>query len=108
MRVDGEQIRQEIAAQGARTRGRWIPPEVRAKAVEYVSSQRSGGKSWRGLATELDVSAPTLQRWCRSPRFLPVEVRRESATAIVVEGPHGVRVTGLTLSQVAELLRELS
>jgi hypothetical protein len=66
------------------------------------------------VTRELAVRRDTLLAWAgptvaaAKPRFVPVAVVEERAGRIVVHGPHGVRVEGLDLAGVAELLRRLA
>jgi hypothetical protein len=51
----------------------------------------------------------TIRRWMtpvRNKRFRPIEVV-EARRDLVVHGPHGLRIEGLDLDGVAELVRRL-
>ncbi len=69
------------------------------------------------IARETGLDVRKLQRWntrarrtSSVPVLRPVEVlpAPESATALTVVAPNGVRVEGLALEQAAELLRLLT
>ncbi|WP_141332973.1 transposase [Myxococcus sp. AB025B] len=97
----------------------------RAQAVEYVRGRQAQGVTQEAAAKELGMSSWTLSRWHQQVRrgadspaggkqtsrvFRPVAVKREAETEterLVVHAAGGVRVEGLTLKQVARLLREL-
>ena len=66
-------------------------------------------------AIEIGVPVADLRAWSRAqevdaPLFVPVQIEDESTTPreIVVVLPGGVRVEGLTVADVAELVRRLS
>lgn len=63
---------------------------------------------------ELGMRRETLAGWVappapkETPRFVPVTVVETPAGRLVVHGPGGVRVEGLDVAGVAELLRRLA
>lgn len=95
---------------------------------EVRHSERFKGKvlaRWRVLsaqgipldraALEMGLPTTTLEMWVRrseQPLLVPVQIADERELGdeqrLVVELGHGVRVHGLTLSDVAELARRLS
>ena len=63
----------------------------------------------RDLAAELGLPLDMLYRWCRNaPGFRPVQVLADSASTLTVHGPCGLRIEGLNLGSLADLLRRLS
>lgn len=105
-------LRQALA-RAAEGRGRPRYPEaLRQRVVAHVRDRRARGASLRQLADELGVAAPTLVRWAEPrPAFRPVLVEPTPQAApghLVMHGPGGLRVEGLTLEQAAELLRRLA
>ena len=104
-----------LAVAGRQGRGRRFPRELRQRAVEYCRQRRSGGGvTWQMLQTELGVSSKSLMLWTRHEgrtAFHAMEIQRvevqRSGTQCVMHGPCGVRVEGLTLAEVAELIRRL-
>lgn len=112
---------QAEAQSGRGTRWRF-DDTFRAQVVAYVRARQEEGGTQEEAARELGLSAWTMSRWSRQRKptqhregsgadFHPVAVKREvqaSAGALVVHGPGGMRVEGLTLKQVAALLRELT
>jgi hypothetical protein len=86
--------------------------------VTFALKRIEAGASAGEVADELGLKGWTLQRWlqhhrCQSePRrdgFQQLEVTAVPPTrAVVVRGACGVSVEGLTVDEVARLLRELS
>jgi len=73
------------------------------------------GMSLELAAVEVGVEAADLRRWLRggesqAPLFVPVQVEAESTSPrqITVVLARGVRVEGMTVADIAELLRRLS
>lgn len=122
-----EQLRETLRAQAKARAGVGVKlrfdEAFRAQAVEYVRGRQAQGVTQEAAAKELGISAWTLSRWHQQRRrggasppggarpsgvFRPVAMKREAAAqSLVVHAPGGVRVEGLTLRQVAQLLREL-
>ena len=111
-----EQIRRAVGQLQARGRGNRYPDELKAQIIAHTLERRRGGGQLTEIGSELDVPWRTLARWCvevakkvRSRRrsFRRVEVVGGPKTAMVVHGAHGVRVEGLDLDGLAELLRRL-
>ena len=98
--------------------GRPYPGAAREAAVEFLEDKRREGVGLHMVAAELGVSATTLRKWDQgrtSPgaaraRFCEVEIVTATAGpgGVVVHVPHGVRIEGLSLEQIAELVRRLS
>ncbi len=115
-----EKLRAQAEAQSGRG-VRWrFDDAYRAEVVAYMRARQEEGGTQEEAAKELGLSPWTLSRWSRQRKpaqqegrssvpFHSVTVKREdaSASALVVHGPGGVRVEGLKLEQVAELLRGL-
>jgi transposase-like protein len=107
-------LRAELARIERRGRGCAYPTPLRNRAVAYVQARRAEGASVASVGAELGICISTLLRWTRSPRksatFERVLVVADAATpsALVVHGPCGLRIEGLQLAEVAELVRRLS
>jgi transposase len=107
-------FRAAVRQAGKRGAGRRYPVAVRRQGAAYLAARRAGGAAVSVVTRELAVRRDTLLGWARpaaapaKARFLPVAVVEERAGRIVVHGPHGVRVEGLDLAGVAELLRRLA
>ncbi len=124
--MDSKETAAKLKAQAEAQSGkgtRWrFDDAFRAEVVAYVRARQQEGGTQEEAGRELGLSAWTLSRWSRQRKptqqseasggdFHPVAVKREaqaSAGALVVHGPGGMRVEGLTLKQVAGLLRELT
>ena len=101
---------QRLAPRGQGTR---YPEPLRAKAVKYLQLRQGGGVSVNVIAGELGVGSGTLLRWAaktagKGPAFLPVTVTAPSAdNRIVVYSPNGLRIEGLDVAGLADLLRQV-
>jgi hypothetical protein len=91
--------------------------EAKKAATTFALKRMEEGATANHVAEELGLKGWTLQRWlqnhrdAREPRdefhrveVLPARVKK----AVVVRGACGVSVEGLTVTDVAQLLRELS
>ena len=93
-------------------RGRY-PAELREAVLSYASREKRRGTSGAKVASELGLSVQTLQYWRTATRrrgqLLPVAVVAERAPEreLVVEFGR-VRVRGLDLDAVTELLKRLA
>lgn len=85
-------------------------PELRKAVAELVRSQRSAGVSYEALVRTLGLPINTLRRWSereRAGRLASVEVKAEPSHAVLVTRS-GIRVEGLTIADLAELLERLT
>lgn len=92
-----------------------INAELRAAVVEYTLERRKSGLGLTDVAKELGVPKSSLSGWCRlqkktaSKRKRMVRVKvADRRGGISVHGPGGLRIEGLRLSELAELIRHLS
>lgn len=119
-RQEAEAIRLARVRLGRVSRGNPYPAALRARIVAYVDARRATGAArTRAACAELGIPEISYSRWRRSSStptlsvaggFVPVTVsapRREEA-GFVVHGPSGVRVEGMSIAQLAELIRRLS
>ncbi len=112
-----EELRVELSGLGPRGRGRAYPKGLLEKLLSYTVARRRQGASIVEVAAEVGINFRTLARWLgarKTERFGRVEVvaaRFAPATAaaapIVVHGPRGLRIEGLDLAAVAELVRRV-
>lgn len=105
-------FREAVRRAGRRGAGKRYPAEVRGQGAAYLAARRAAGVPMSAVLRELGLRRDTLARWVEQapaarPRFVPVSVVEEAA-GIVVHGPRGVRVEGLDVAGVAELLRRLA
>lgn len=107
-------------------RGRFTEP-LRMQVLEYARARQAQGDTLEQVARQLGLSGWTLSRWSGRARreqagaaqavnpsgaesgFHPVEVRQEAVAAgsLVVHGPRGVRIEGLSLEGLVALVRGL-
>ncbi len=111
-----ERLRGALATAERAGAGRPYPEELRVAAVDYRREREREGASVREVAGELGVSAISLERWSQRGRrreesFRAIELVGEPvrrASAVVVHGPRGLRIEGLTVAEIAELVERLS
>lgn len=98
------------AAKGGR--GHRYPKPVLEQLVAYARARRKQGATLMTIADEVGVGWKSLSRWLvepeQSPRLHRVRVVVPPAGwRVVVHAPHGVRIEGLDVAGIAELLRKL-
>jgi transposase-like protein len=114
-----EEFRESVKKLGARGRTTPYPAELRNEAVDYARERRGQGATWSLIAQELGLGIDSLTRWVELAggrddaqpfRRVALKVGEPPAAAgtLVLHGPGGVRVEGLDVATVAELLRRLS
>ena len=91
-----------------------FPSSLQRQLLSYAERRWAEGASTPTVAAEIGVNRHTLAYW-RAHQRAGAKLRRvrvvESETGsgeVVVHGPGGVRIEGLDLDGVAELLRRLS
>jgi hypothetical protein len=102
------------AARAGRRRAR-LSPQLKAAVGAYCVEQRAAGLRWAELASQLRLGENQLRIWSggssRDSKLLRVHVvdaPRASASAVLcLELPGAARVTGLSVADIAALLREL-
>ena len=81
---------------------------LQEQAADYWRMRQVAGDALRDVAQALGVAPWSLRRWGRDPRVRPVQVVRDAAPVragvVVVLGAEGLRVEGLDLQAVAELV----
>lgn len=101
---------------GTRGVGRRYPEELKGEALAYLGDRRREGASIESVAKELGMRERTLTLWAAAPRptgkapFVPMELVADGApipTAIVLHAG-GLRVEGLDVATLADLLRRLA
>jgi transposase-like protein len=106
--MEAPELKRRLAARGRGKRG--CPAELKEAVLAYAARRKAEGVSRRATANELGMSEQTLWYWAsqvrRRARLAPVQVVHDRAPELVVEfGP--LRVRGLDVTSVAELLRRL-
>lgn len=86
--------------------------ELKARLIAEARSRRAAGTTLEAIGEELGVPWRTLARWCTAERkpkraFRPVEIVAVPSARPIVHGPRGLRIEGLDLDGVAELVRRL-
>lgn len=114
MEEQREELKRELLVLGPRGRGRPYPRGLLEKILSYTVTRRRQGAELLAVGAELGISWKTLGRWLgarkTSPRFERVQVAAAPAAtkSLVVHGPRGLRIEGLDVDGVAELLQRLS
>jgi DNA invertase Pin-like site-specific DNA recombinase len=92
-----------------RSAGGRVAASARADIVAGIERAHAGGASYTALASALGLKLQTLSRWLeKRPSAKLVAVRVPlSAAGLTLHAPHGVRIDGLSLDDIAELLKRL-
>ena len=113
-----EELKSEVSKLGPRGRGRAYPKGLLEKVLSYTVARRRQGAKLIEVAAELGLHDQALSRWLgekrRANRFDRVQVvaaaptvAMAAASTIVVHGPRGLRIEGLDLAVVADLVRRV-
>jgi transposase len=117
-------LRERLATVERKGAGKPFPTELRQAVVAYAAQGFAEGESIDATARALGISAMSIKRWtARLGQHRPAcgaEMRRveivtehqqskamAAASEIVVHTPHGLRIEGLSLAAVAQLVRAL-
>lgn len=112
-----EELRQEVDRGGARRQGRHLDEALRRAIVEHAVKCHEAGITWAHVAKGVGITEWTLSLWRKAypqtqrATFLPVAVvdsPQRLQTPLVVHGPAGLRIEGLELDGVVELIRRLA
>ena len=111
METTREDLQKALSTLGPRGRGKPYPKELLERLVGYTVAKRREGLSIEAIGEELGIGWRTLARWlgarATARGFRRVEVVEGRRSAIVVHGPSGLRIEGLDIEAVAELVRRL-
>jgi hypothetical protein len=108
------ELQHELSKLGPRGRGRAYPKGLMGKLLSYAVARRRQGAKLVEVAAELGMKSYTLARWLGekkpSASFERVDVVAPTTTArqVIVYGPRGLRIEGLPLSEIAELVRRVA
>ena len=99
---------------------------LRSQLLDRIIAMQAAGSSREEIAKSLGISPTSVRRWTEAAtaassrneastpvtvsRLAAVEVRQEAtarAVVVTVSGPRGLRVEGLTMEQLAELIARL-
>ncbi len=96
--------------------------EIRERVLAYARRRRAEGGGIKSIAAELGLPWQTLDYWLhgRKPEarsekvpLLPVTleaevIKRTGEATLVVHGPRGLRIEGLDIEDLADLVRRLA
>jgi hypothetical protein len=116
-----QSVHRRLAVRG---RGKRFPADLQQQAVAYYQLRIGQGSFLTAVARELGLPPPTLRRWvldCPPPTVSPLRLPLLSELPVppepppqasatkhpVLVGPNGLRVEGLDLAGIADLLRRL-
>jgi|SRR6185369_924568 len=110
-----EELKVELSELGPRGRGRPYPKGLLEKLLSYTVARRRQGAKLVEVAAELGMPNHTLSRCVGEKRaakhFERVEViaapAAPTARALIVHGPRGLRIEGLDIAALAELVRRV-
>ena len=106
-----EELKKMLLEVGPRGRGRPYPKGLLEQVLSYTVARRRQGAELLAVGAELGISWKTLQRWLGGKRkerqFERVEVVAPPTHVLTVHGPRGLRIEGLDVDGVAELVRRL-
>jgi hypothetical protein len=118
---EAEQVREAIAALGARGRTQRLPGAIRDRVLSLVARGRESGASWQALAAAVQLSVATLHRWYATasaqraaPALVPVAIeaaprpRRPLGPVLVLITASGHRLEGLHVAEAVTVLRALA
>ena len=90
--------------------GRPYSLSERAQALEYAARRRREGAGLLRIARELGIARGTLVKWIAMPTFDIVKVADVAARSVhaTVHGPRGLRIEGLSVAEIVELIRSLA
>ena len=115
------EFRSAVALAGPRGRTTAYPTDLRERAVRYVRARIEQGGTMVAACEELGIGTDTFRRWraAGSAATAPVTAAFRAVTItapatppvetplLVVHAPGGLRIEGLDLPSLAELLRRL-
>lgn len=121
MTIETEELRRLIEGLSKHPQTRRYTPELRARVLAWARGRRADGASVATLCGEIGIGEPTLRKLLEPElRRRPPKPKRNAAgfarmrlvapaeKPLLVRGPCGVLVEGLSLEGVAELMRRLS
>jgi hypothetical protein len=85
---------------------------LRQQAVAYWRAREPAGDGVRAVAAALGIAPVSLRRWAQDPRFRPVRVVADAASApprlVVIVDATGVRIEGVDVETAAQLVGKTS
>ena len=110
--ANGEQIRRAVEQVAERGKRRRYGRELRDRILAYTVERKARGADLETIGADLDVPWRTIARWCATSRkenrsFRRVELIAKGRSGLTVHGPQGIRIDGMDLDTIAELIRRL-
>ncbi len=108
-----DELKKTIANLSAVKQRRRYDAALRAEVIRYARRAHGAGQSWRAICEDLDLGEPTLARFLdEAPGFAEVKIAAAEVSApkagFTVRGPAGLVVEGLSLLELADLVRRVS
>lgn len=109
----GSELKAIVARVRSEQKGRF-PKTLQGRLLRYAAERWKSGKTLREVAEELGISGHTLSYWRAQllakdeSAFKPIKVVADLSRTFTVSGGSHARVEGLTMDEVAELLRKLA
>ena len=112
-------IRERLAELGPRGVGKRFPEAIRREVLAYLAAQRERGIGLPPTARELGLREQTIENWLAQARALATPAQFHGVALVdgepvpaprrlVLHAPRGLRVEGLDVTSLAELLRRLA
>jgi len=111
-------IRTAVAKLGPRGQGRRYPEALKRDVLAYLAARHEAGRGLKTTSVELGIPERSIKLWSSAPRpsgrpaFVPMVVTPLAAERpvppIVVHAPGGIRIEGLDVSALADLVRRLA
>jgi DNA invertase Pin-like site-specific DNA recombinase len=113
MKTELSKLRQQLENKRD-SRGR-VPPAIKREALLIIERARQNGMSYRAISKQIGVNNHTLRYWRETSKTKSVikavriaEPNAKPKSEVVLVGPRGLRIEGLNLSDLAELLVRLA
>ena len=113
MKTELSKLRQQLENKRD-SRGR-VPATTKRDALLIIERARQSGMSYRSISKQIGVNNHTLRYWRETTKAKSVieavriaEPNSKPKSEVVLVGPRGLRIEGLNLSELAELLVRLA
>ena len=113
MKTELSKLRQQLENKRD-SRGR-VPAAIKRDALLSIERARQNGMSYRAISKQIGVNNHTLRYWRETSKTKSVikavriaEPNAKPKSEVVLVGPRGLRIEGLNLSELAELLVRLA
>jgi hypothetical protein len=109
-------LKSEIQAVDKRGTATRYPDALRDRVVKFIEARRQAGLGIAAACRQLGLPVQSVQYWRKTRSgsaivpvgFAPVTiVESPGPNRFTLQGPRGIRVDGLTLQDVVELMRRL-